>query len=562
MPKFKHLIPMLLAVLSAVHVPSTAQAETASDVIRYRLEQLHSTGHLSIGDASIVSVKVLPELYERRRFAPLWTNSDNVDALLKEIRGISTDGLDPEDYHHSDLVRLQTLLQFEDGPEPYARAEFDMLLTDALICLGYHLRFGKVEPDGLDPHWNLNREIDGRGAVSVIEETLAAGNLNQQLQALRPQRAVYGRLKAALAKYRSIAAGGGWQPISAGPAMKRGMTGDRVRQLRKRLAAGGDLTASDPESLEFDGQLEQAVIRFQNRHGLPPDGIFGVQSLRAANVTPDARIDQIRVNLERARWILHALKGRFVLVDIAGFNVYLFDDDRLLWSARVQVGKPYRKTPVFRDEISYLEFNPTWTIPPTILNRDILPAVKKNPRYLQERNIRLLDQKGKTVDSGTMDWSLYPNRPFPYTLRQDPGPDNALGQVKFMFPNSHMVYLHDTPSKSLFAKTSRTSSSGCIRVERPFELAELLLNNPRQWNQKQIMTVVESGKTRVVYLDHPVPVLLLYWTVHVEENGTVYFREDIYDRDQGVLAGLGRRFSLRENTADENRSLPPYRKES
>jgi murein L,D-transpeptidase YcbB/YkuD len=210
----------------------------------------------------------------------------------------------------------------------------------------------------------------------------------------------------------------------------------------------------------------------------------------------------------------------------------------VIWDEPAQVGKTYRKTPVFREDMTYLELNPTWTIPPTILKKDILPKMKKDPSYLQKKNMQVLTRDGKVVDPGTIDWSSVSAKGFPYMIRQTPGPHNALGRVKFMFPNSHMVYLHDTPSKALFNRSSRAFSSGCIRVRNPFELAELLLQDQDGWDRAQIDTAVDSLKQQRVSLSEPVPVLLLYWTVNVDADGTVYFKEDIYERDAKVLAGL------------------------
>jgi murein L,D-transpeptidase YcbB/YkuD len=217
------------------------------------------------------------------------------------------------------------------------------------------------------------------------------------------------------------------------------------------------------------------------------------------------------------------------------------------------VGKPYRSTPVFKANMKYLVFNPTWTVPPTILNKDILPAIRKNPNYLKERNIKVIDHKGKTIDQNTIDWSKYPKRRFPYLLRQEPGPKNALGLVKFMFPNKHLVYLHDTPSKSLFNRTDRAFSSGCIRVEEPFELAQRLLNDPARWNLDDINEVIKTKKTRTVHLPEPVPVILLYWTVAIDDKGIIYFKNDIYQRDGAILRGLNDEFKFRERPFGKQR---------
>jgi len=262
------------------------------------------------------------------------------------------------------------------------------------------------------------------------------------------------------------------------------------------------------------------------------------------NVSVQERIDQIKVNLERARWVLHDLPEDFVITDIAGFEVSYRRGGKIIWSTRAQVGKPYRKTPVFRGQIRYLEVNPTWTVPPTILRNDILPKLAKDLSYLQQMDMQALTHDGKHVDPSTIDWKQYPQKPFPYLLRQNPGPNNALGRIKFMFPNKHLVYLHDTPSRNLFERDQRAFSSGCIRVMHPFELAELLLDDP-QWTQSRIEEVVKSKQTTRINLAKPVTVILMYWTVNITEDGGIMFKADVYDRDPAVLAGLSKPFSFR-----------------
>ena len=254
-------------------------------------------------------------------------------------------------------------------------------------------------------------------------------------------------------------------------------------------------------------------MHFQERHGLTADGVVGPATLRAMNVPVEARIDQIRINLERARWVMHELRGEFVLVNVAGFDVSYFRNDEPIWTSKVIVGRPYRETPIFKSMITYVVLNPTWTIPPGILVKDKLPILKRDPGYLKRNNIRVIDSAGREVDPHSVDWSRYSGgRLPPYQLRQDPGDDNALGLVKIMFPNPYLVYLHDTPSKSLFDKDERTFSSGCIRVQKAFELAELVLNDPVRWNRAALDAAVATKKTQTVNLARPVPVLILYWT--------------------------------------------------
>jgi len=256
------------------------------------------------------------------------------------------------------------------------------------------------------------------------------------------------------------------------------------------------------------------------------------------------KIEKIRVNLERARWILHNIPPEFLLVDIAGFRVYYYQDNNIIWSSRVQIGKPFRNTPVFESNIKYLVFNPTWTVPPTILQKDILPKVKKNPAYLKKMKISVIDRKGRIVDPFAIDWSKYSNKNIPYTLRQEPGPHNALGQIKFIFPNKHFIYLHDTPSRSLFERKDRAFSSGCIRVEKYVELTEILIDDPDKWNRDSIQKIFDTNKPRRVNLMKPMPIALFYWTIRFGENGNIIFKKDVYNRDGEVLEGLNEEFAI------------------
>jgi murein L,D-transpeptidase YcbB/YkuD len=322
------------------------------------------------------------------------------------------------------------------------------------------------------------------------------------------------------------------------------MTDPRVPVLRRRLEVTGDVGVvrlMEPEL--FDPALELAVKRFQTRHGMTADGAVGAATRGAMNVPVGARVDQLRVNLERGRWVLHEIKGEFVLVDVAGFDVAYFRDDEPIWTSKVVVGRPYRETPVFKSEITYVVFNPTWTIPPGILAKDTLPAVKRDPGYLTRHRIRVIDGNGQEVSPWSVDWSRYRNS-VPYQLRQDPGPDNSLGLVKIMFPNPYLVYLHDSPAKALYDRDERAFSSGCIRVARPFELTELLLNDPVQWNAESIETVIKGGQTRTVNLAKPIPVLILYWTAQPTPDGQIIFRTDVYGRDAPTLAALDSDFRL------------------
>jgi len=255
------------------------------------------------------------------------------------------------------------------------------------------------------------------------------------------------------------------------------------------------------------------------------------------NVPVEHRVDQIRLSLERLRWVKEEAVDTMVVVNIAGFRAVFFRDGAMEWETRVMVGKNYRKTPIFRGDIAYLEFNPTWTIPPGILRNDTLPAIRKDPNYLASKNIQVIDRKGKIIDPSTVDWTKHKNSA-PYTFRQTPGPHNSLGTVKFIFPNEHFVFLHDTPHRELFVRSERNFSSGCIRVENPFDLAELILNDPVKYNRSALDAILETRETRRVNLKPKVPVIILYITASIGPDGEVRFYKDIYNRDQKILDAL------------------------
>jgi murein L,D-transpeptidase YcbB/YkuD len=537
---------LLFAVIATTSAASCAEATNAEvrDALRARIQRLNETKWLDIEGAPIAARHLISAFYLKRDFTPAWTDRKaNAIALLDLIGRSRDEGLDPVDYHHGPLRRLLGTWVEGQARSAETRADTDILLTDALIRYQNHLRFGKVNPEQLDPNWNFGPRFDDIDPTGTITAAIEAESLPAFLAGNVPYLRYYRDLKQALERYREIQAKGGWPTIPQGPALEPGVDDARVAVLRKRLGITGDLTTGDLDATQFDRLLEQAVRRFQQRHGLNADGVVGTKTLRAMNVPVEDRIDQIRVNLERARWVAHDIPDTYVVVDIAGFRAQLVRDGSEVWNERVVVGRPYRKTPVFRADMTYLELNPTWTIPPTILKQDVLPKLKTDPDYLTEQNIRVLDHQGQSVDVNTIDWSDFPQAPFPYLLRQDPGPGNALGRIKFMFPNSHLVYLHDTPSKELFGRTRRAFSSGCIRVENPLDLAQLLLNDPERWSRKGIEAAIESGATRTVSLPNPVPVLLLYWTVDIDKDGTVLFRPDVYGRDKKVLEGLKSRFS-------------------
>jgi len=520
--------------------PAQSNAQVSSEGrIQYLSEQLLLGSEVSIAGATLASTYIIPEFYARRAFEPAWRGDTRIDDFIDLVGRAEEEGLDPAEYHYAELMVLVGQYR-ADRDNDNLRAEVDVLLTESLSRYGYHLIFGKVNPEDLDENWNWSRTLGGRDPVEVVQQAINSESIGTFIDQYLERGRVYNRTKAILAEYRALKAQGGWPQIAPGPTLRLGMNDERIPIVRERLAITADLPDSvDKESRAFDEVLKQGVEHFQDRHNLDQDGAIGPQTLAAMNVTVDERIDQIRVTLERIRWVIRDIEDEFVITNIASFRTFLVRDREVIWSSRSQVGRYYRQTPVFKGQMKYLQFNPTWTVPPGILSKDILPQVLQDPAYLATRNMDLIDRDGSIVDPATVDWSQYGNgRLPPFQFVQRPGPTNALGRVKFIFPNSHFVFLHDTPSKSLFEHTERSFSSGCIRVENPFAFAELLLDEPEKWNSGTIQELLDSEKPQTVFLKEPMTVMLLYSTVGLADEEVVHFYNDIYQRDARVLEPL------------------------
>ncbi|WP_131108666.1 L,D-transpeptidase family protein [Pseudomonas sp. Sample_10] len=478
--------------------------------------------------------RVVMDFYSHRNFRAAWTDGRDFSQLLKSLNETEIDGLVPTDFHVAELAQAQLAIQ-TTAPTPAQSAAFDLAATRTYITALLQLRRGKVDPARLDFHWNFDPVgVDPREDVNSFFTALNDHDVARAFAQAPPQEAVYRSMRVALAQLRQVRDSGGWPKVTEGQSLKPGMDGVAVMQLRSRLAAGGYLEPHNGKRTDYDDKVIAAVKKYQVEQYLGADGVAGAATLAALNVPVEARIDQVRVNMERARWLLYKLQGTFVVVDIAGYKVALYRDGQPIWRSRVQVGKPFRSTPVFQSEITYVTFNPTWTVPPTILTKDMLPKIQQNPGYLAANRIRALDREGNVLDPSGIDW--YNARGI--TLRQDAGPENSLGQVVIRFPNDYAIYLHDTPHRELFAKSMRATSSGCIRVENPLQLVELLFNDPVRWNSEGIKKQLANGKTENIKLPVKVPVLLAYWTVDLSNDGRVTFKPDVYGYDSPVLRRL------------------------
>lgn len=532
-------------LLCGLPVAAGAVADPLSSAIQDRVERLMIESDYTIRGVTILAREPIAEFYAARQYQPAWKTRQKMAQLLELSEFAYSEGLDPTDYP---LEAARALVPAGDGlPEDVAtRADLELLATESLIRMGYQLRYGKVNPNGLFPAWNFRRELEpGTERSRTIENAIAAPSLVGFLDNWIKRGAIYTNQKRGLAQYRSIQKAGGWEPVPAGATLHEGDNDPRVVALRRRLLATGDLTEPDVDSETLDANVQQAVVRFQKRHGLGADGVVGAATYEALNVTVEHRIDQLRASLERMRWVLDEVRevtDKVVVVNVASAEVAVLQEPSgtAIFRSRAQVGKPYRQTPIFKGNIQYLQVNPTWTVPPTILRNDVLPKLKQDADgYLTSKHMDLLDQQGNRVDHMKLDWSAIGPGNFPYIVRQRPGPWNALGQVKFIFPNPHFVFLHDTPSRALFDRPDRTFSSGCIRVERPFELAEIVLDDSA-WDQASLEALLKEESPRNISLQTDMPVFILYWTAMVDADGTTRFFKDVYQRDAKLLAAMNK----------------------
>jgi murein L,D-transpeptidase YcbB/YkuD len=312
-----------------------------------------------------------------------------------------------------------------------------------------------------------------------------------------------------------------------------------IALLRKRLAiAQGFIEFNPGDENLFDQPLHDQVVLFQLRNGLNADGVAGKATIEALNISVKDRIATVEANLEHWRWLSDDLGKRYIKVNIANFELQVIENDKQVFYSMAIVGRLYRETPVFSSIIKYLVLDPYWTIPPTILNEDIIPAVIKNPAYLAINNMKVLRNDGIEVDPLTIDWDSVLTTGFPYSIREEPGPVNPLGRIKFMFPNQYNVYIHDSPARNLYLQTDRSFSSGCIRISKPLELAEYLLKDNPEWVPEQIKNVIDQGMERTVILEKPIQVHIVYLTAWADDDGIVYFRKDVYNRDQQLITAL------------------------
>jgi murein L,D-transpeptidase YcbB/YkuD len=546
----KHIRRLFLAaVLAAAALAGPGPAAGAGDMgalaaamsehlVCYPLDLLsHEKQRIAVSSRDLC----LASVYHDTGLTPLWVTPEGpgrkAGVVLKFLLDAEAEGLDPENYEAGQIAELF------GARDPRSLARLDTLLTFNLIKYVHDVSRGQIRPRQEAPAQLAPATQVDFEPQATIEKALGAPDLAAYLRSLPPAHRHYRDLKRALQTYRNLSAAGGWAAVPAGASIHPGDTDERMFAVVRRLAVTGDLAADTPPVPFYDPLLEPGIKRFQARHGLDPDGVVGRNTLAAMNLPVTDRIRQIIINMTRWRWQEQDLGRKYILVNIANFDLTAFDEGREAFSFPVIVGKLQHQTPIFSDRIIYVEINPYWNVPPSIAVNEELPKLRRDPSYLVKRHIRLFSSwsgDAYEIDSQSVDWQgVSPRRMARYKLRQDPGPWNALGRIKFVFPNHYDVYLHDTPTRNLFSRIKRDFSHGCIRVSDPAGLgAFVLTHGTAVWSPDEIRAIIDEGRRTVIQLPEALPVHITYQTSWVDKNGIIYFNRDIYGRDDKLLRAM------------------------
>jgi L,D-transpeptidase YcbB len=481
--------------------------------------------HLSSGDTLRISAATM-EFYRGREWKPAWTDErrpgDQGAALHEAVGRAWEDGLPPQRYRHDTAAALLAGLETTDDPAMTDSlrvrhlADLDVLLTEGFHRLALDLVAGMLSPDraGLD----FRIEMEPVPDAAILHQVFAGESPAAVVARLRPAIPQYERMRAALLAFHEVESLGAWPRVETDPSLKVGGRGEMVSRLRQRFVAGVDAQeatlaragATDPAL--FDADLKRAVQQFQARHSITPDGVLGAATLRELNHTVAEWIAELQLNLDRWRWLPNQLGDRYVLVNVAGFELEVVEQGRVIESMNVVVGEQSTETPIFSDSIRFVVVNPYWNVPDGIMERKIAPAMALDPNYLEKHDMEMF--KGR--------------------VRQRPGPQNSLGRYKFIFPNDLDIYLHDTPDGHLFARSERAFSSGCVRIERPRDFARMLLRLQSDHDPDSLDGILATGSEKWIKLDRPLPVFLLYFTAWAQDDGSVRFHHDVYGRSEAM----------------------------
>jgi L,D-transpeptidase YcbB len=473
--------------------------------------------------------------YQNENYQLIWIDgerpSNRYRELIKVLDAAADHGLPAELYKVpiEDPQGGRVRIPAESAPK------LDVQATAAFFRYFMHITGGRLDPHALESQWTLKPERPE--LVAALTDAVEHDRLADAMEKLKPTSPEYAELQQALVRYRAIAAKGGWPAVPA-VKIKRLKPGDQLTiapVVRHRLAIEGDLDApnENDQALVYDEPLAAAVKRFQERHRIRTDGMITAETIAAMNVPVESKIRTIELNLERWRWLPDRLPARYLMVNVPDYRLEAVENGRSMLDMRVVVGAPDKKTPIFADEMTTVIFSPYWNVPPDIAKNETAPRAASDPNFLARNNMEVVDSSGQIVDPDSVDWS----DPRGVRIRQRPGSGNALGGVKFVFPNNFNVYLHDTNAGKLFERVERSLSHGCVRVEEPQKLAQYVLRDLSEWTPEAIAEAMQAGRERSVKLKTPIPVYIVYLTAWVHDGG-VRFLKDIYGHDADQTAAL------------------------
>lgn len=473
--------------------------------------------------------KTLQEFYKSSGFRTVWQSKKNREIILKQLLESEDEGLNPYDYKATKLQKYERKFKLLKDEEI---VNYDILLTRNLQKYIAHLTNGRLNPRTLYPDWDLKEnKID---VNETIADFFKSDSLKHKIEKLKPNHIVYKKLKKALKIINSFPKDT-FTRIEISAKIIPNDTNSTLINIKKRLIYWKDMQPKDSLSSIYDEKTMEAVKKFQIRHGLSADGVIGKGTIQSLNFSKKQRKEQIIANLERWKWFPKEMKNEYVIINIPDYKLTLVKEKDTIGTHKVIVGRAKRKTPVLSSKLSSVVFNPTWTVPPTILKEDVIPAIQKSRNYLTQTNIKVYDRNGNIVSANN--WSLSKAKGYRYV--QSPGTFNSLGMVKILFPNRFSVYLHDTNHRDYFTKSMRSLSSGCVRVDKPLALTEYLLDDATLWNLDKITETLQSEKTKQISIKKETYVHILYWTAWSDKN-VLIFRDDIYTLDAELYGKLGR----------------------
>ncbi|WP_392383802.1 murein L,D-transpeptidase [Marinomonas primoryensis] len=542
----KKLLP-LLCVSLLLSACSTSNSNKQFIVIPPSESQIESSVKdqvsLTLNAFTPVAGQALPnhsvlEVYKARGYDPIWIQDKKINMSIYKLVDILeqsyTHGLNPIHYHTAIIKEYLELKQ----PTPQQLAEMDVITTIALASYAHDLSNGRYEPQLIDPNWQLDAPNNNWKDLLYFD---SATDMVNSLPLLAPRSPQYQVLQKWLVYYQDLAAKEKDIFVNAGVPLSPGDEGPRVAQLRARLVQLGDIRFSTRKVNEeqFDLRLKEALIRFQRRHHIMADGAAGSKTIEMLNTPLKVRAKQIAYNLERWRWLPSELEANRIWVDLTNYTVDMHLNGELT-SMKAVIGKPDRKTPVFKGLMTYMVTNPTWRVPHRIARENLLPKLQADPNYLVKHGYKVYSSwsiGAKELDSTKINWQDISEEKLAFRFEQEPDEGNALGQYKFMFPNKNEIYLHDTPSKHLFREEDRAFSSGCVRLENPAEFAREITKGSKQFNE--MTKALKNESNTVISLPTYIPVYLVYFTVVPNANGMLEFRNDIYERDALMEEAMG-----------------------